>query len=387
MSVFLSKYMSMDLTTNIFNIVYNKTDLTAMNPFYVELLSAWDIVTEGKRHFHLDINDILLEPLFNNPHIKYKEKLLIFNSFIDSGIITVADIAYEVIPVLAIIEIIHKTYPTIDKSHISLAYAVILHSLPEEWKATIKSMDKNSEHQNYLYLETDNENINVSKFNVKLIYNMISKCFKMPTSIEKWNSLGYNIAWKPVWKAITYPDKSPEFIELDYKIAHNIIFTYKKLYKYNKATSKLCPVCMNVEEDLCHLFLYCDELQDLISILHELCIGIFQKTGFSLQQLKELLLFGCHIQIQNCSTEFFNTVLSIYRTTVFKRRTIVAANGKNINLVRCFNFYLRKFFEILLNQYRYQNRKSVFELKYIKNNKYLDLEDNILVFKYPLVNR
>ena len=291
MSVFLSKYMSMDLTTNIFNIVYNKTDLTAMNPFYAELLSAWDIVTEGKRHFHLDINDILLEPLFNNPHIKYKEKLLIFNSFIDSGIITVADIAYEVkpgfLPVLAIIEIIHEKYPNIDKSHISLAYAVILHSLPEEWKTTVKSMDKNNEHQNDLYLVTDKENINVSKFNVKLIYNiMISKCFKIPTSIEKWSSLGFNIVWKPVWKAITYPDKSPEFVELDFKIAHNIIFTYKKLYNYNKATSKHCPVCMNIEEDLCHLFLYCDELQDLIPILHELCIGIFQKTGFSLQQLK-----------------------------------------------------------------------------------------------------
>ena len=37
---------------------------------------------------------------------------------------------------------------------------------------------------------------------------------------------------------------------------------------------------MNVEEDLRQLFLYCDELHDLISLLHELCTGIFQKTGF-----------------------------------------------------------------------------------------------------------
>ena len=97
------------------------------------------------------------------------------------------------------------------------------------------------------------------------------------------------------------------------------------------------------------------------------------KDRVSLQQLKELLLFGCHIKIQNCS--------------VFKRRTVVAANGKTINLVRCFNFYLRTYTEILLNQYQYQNRKLVFVLKYIYfKNKYLYLEDNILVFKYPLVN-
>ena len=40
MSEFLSKYMNMNLTTNNFNIVYNASELTVINPFYAELLSA-----------------------------------------------------------------------------------------------------------------------------------------------------------------------------------------------------------------------------------------------------------------------------------------------------------------------------------------------------------
>ena len=238
-----------------------------------------------------------------------------------------------------------------------------------------------------MFLIHNNEIINTNKFTVKLIYLiLVSQNFKQPTCLEKWIDLGFNISWKPVWKFIHYYDKSNEFIELDFKIAHNIIFTYCKLYKYGKVLSSQCPVCMEDDEDLCHLFLYCDELYDLISILHEMCIGIFQKTGFSLHQLKRLLLFGCYVKIENCSKEFVNIILSIYRISVFKRRVIAESRGSNINLVCFFKHYMRQFFEYLFNQYRFQNRKHVFIDKYIKNNIFLQLRDDQLIFKYPLEN-
>ena len=84
----------MNLSYNIFNIIYNESALVKINPFYAEVLSAWDMVTNRK----LFLNHILYQPLFHNPFMNYKGKLLCFDSFIDSGVITVADITYEVIP-------------------------------------------------------------------------------------------------------------------------------------------------------------------------------------------------------------------------------------------------------------------------------------------------
>ena len=52
---------------------------------------------------------------------------------------------------------------------------------------------------------------------------------------------------------------------------------------------------------MCHLFLYCKELYDIIKIFQEMCIYMFKETGFSLEQLKRLLLFGCYVKIQSCS--------------------------------------------------------------------------------------
>ncbi len=46
MSEFLAKYMNMNLTFNIFNIVYNRSALEGINCFYAEVLSPWDLITK-----------------------------------------------------------------------------------------------------------------------------------------------------------------------------------------------------------------------------------------------------------------------------------------------------------------------------------------------------
>ena len=76
------------------------------------------------------------------------------------------------------------------------------------------------------------------------------------------------MSWKSVWKTIHSPGKSSDHINLEFKIAHNIILTYSKLFKYGLVPSRLCPVCLKEEEDIYHLFLYCDELDNLISVFN-----------------------------------------------------------------------------------------------------------------------
>ena len=103
MSEFLGRYIKMNTTHNIFNIVFNESDSTNINPFYAEVFLAWDSVTKCKCFLSLDLNDILSQPLFLNPLITHDNKLLSFIFFIESDIVTVADIAYEVVPVFCCI--------------------------------------------------------------------------------------------------------------------------------------------------------------------------------------------------------------------------------------------------------------------------------------------
>ena len=292
MSEFLGRYMKMNLTHNIFNIVFNESDLCNINPFYAEILRAWDSVTKRKRFLSANRNDILSQPLFHNPSITHNSKLLSFTSFIESDIVTVADIAYEVVPgflpVSAIVEIIKDKYPNMTKTEIVSVYNIILKALPDEWKEEILNNTITPSEVKNMFLINNNSITPTSKFTVKFIYTLlISDHFKPPTGIEKWNVIGFDIdPQEQVWKLVHFKDKTSEFVDLDFKITHNIIFTYSRLFKYGIVVSNQCPVCLKHEEDMCHLFLYCKELYDLIKIFQEMCTYIFKETGFTLEQLK-----------------------------------------------------------------------------------------------------
>ena len=83
---------------------------------------------------------------------------------------------------------------------------------------------------------------------------------------------------------------------------------------------------------------------------------------------------------------FLNMLLSVCRISVFKRRLTAHSRGININIVRLFHHYMRSYFNSLFNQYRFQNRINAFENKYIKNNTFLKIDTDQLIFKYPLEN-
>ena len=173
---------------------------------------AWDSVTKRKRFMSVDLNDVLFQPLFHNPSITYNSKVLSFISFIESGIVTVADIAYEVIPrvlpVSAIMEIVKDKYPNMAKTEIVLAYNIILKALPDEWKEEILNTTITPSEVKNMFLI--NNITHTSKFTIKLLYTyFISDHLKPPTGVEKWNTIGFDIAPKEqVWKLVHINDKT-----------------------------------------------------------------------------------------------------------------------------------------------------------------------------------
>ena len=80
----------MHMSHNVFNLVYNESELHNIKHFYAEILLAWDSVSKHECFSSLDLNETLSQPLFQNLLINYKGTLLCFIKFIESEIIHVA---------------------------------------------------------------------------------------------------------------------------------------------------------------------------------------------------------------------------------------------------------------------------------------------------------
>ena len=175
---------------------------------------------------------MLDQPLFHNPHVRYKDKVLCFQFLIDSGIVTLSDICYVYspgfLPLCAIIEIVHEKRYDISVTMIKNAYCVILQSLPQEWVDVITQNSSSivNTKQNSLSFPRDDGVVFSHSLTVKFSYGVfVQNIFVPPTSVQFWDIHCLNIDWKAVWKNVFNNDKAAEQIDLDFRICHNIIFT------------------------------------------------------------------------------------------------------------------------------------------------------------------
>ena len=96
---------------------------------------------------------------------------------------------------------------------------------------------------------------------------MRQKLFQPPVSNEYWEEkLNMEETIKLENRSIIIVlyelHKPPDIVELDFKLFHNAIFTYETLFKLGKTESNLCPICLTKCEEILHMFIKCEELQD-----------------------------------------------------------------------------------------------------------------------------
>ena len=387
---FISEYCHMSLKENIFCIVYNNRDLKYVNQFHAEVLSAWDEITCGSRDFPTEHVDIMEQPLFHNPHVRHQGKLLYFQFFVDSGIVTLSDLCYVYtpgfLPLSAVIEIVHEKRLDISSQLIKDAYFVILQSLPQEWVNIISrtSASQVNKKLKTLSFPTDDGVISSNNLTVKFSYRIFVQYLStVPKALDFWNSYCLSINWNLVWYNVFDNDKSAEQRDLDFRICHNVIFTKEKLFKFGMSDSSLCPVCQKDPEDILHMFVFCDELFECISIMKSLLTDIFKDTGYSFNDLVSYLLFGYQSKRKTPFHSYLNIVLSIYRVAVFKRRSICSLQGKSLNICNLFKAYVRQHFKLLSFHYHAKNCFESFRSKYISPVSFIEELDNSLNFKCP----
>jgi len=383
MNHFLSNYQNMGLTYETFSLIYEKISLNKVPLFYRELLEAWDTINLGERQMPMSLPDIYNQPLFSNPNIIKETKMLYFHVFIKCGITKIMDIVNQhtsgFVGHCKVYDRICTYYPKYDKQKAKELYNYVLYSMPNHWKDRINQTHCVQKTISIPEIIVGNTMIPASSFSSKICYDIFrSRKYQSPTSLPFIQSFGLNSNLN-LWKTIFGSYKSPDMINLDYKIAHGIVWTGEKLYRAKKSTTNVCQICSNEIEDLLHIFVECDHLESFHKFLSDIMTYFYRNKGFTIEDFNKWLLFG--VTESNSHTPFINIVLSSARIAIFKRRCLMNSKNKLIECRYLFDFYVRQHLECI---YRYWNSEKLDEFYHTIwiNNPYVKINNGKIAINW-----
>jgi len=380
---FLTKYANMGLSEQVFTLKISKQYMTNVPEIYKELLVTWSKL-ESDIIIKSDEPHIYAQPLFLNTNITCKSKELYFKAFVDAGIVTVSDITYEVIPGFlstdAICEIVQEKRDNLDVSDIKKNYSNLKECIPKHWIQYIADNPKCISEGENIYIVTKGVKVHVRDISMAMYKTILQHKDKQPQAITRWNEIYPNANFNlKFWKNVFLKEKTPDCIDIDFRIIHRIVFSMEKLYKFGKVPSDICLVCRIEKENFAHIFIHCSCLKTLHCELIKHIENLFRYADpqmLNKYDYHEILLFGLQSQIDNVNTFFLNILLSIARLCIYRRRFAVINSNARVDVVRLFRYATQKNIEYLINS-RYQNILS----KIFTNNPIIKLENNQVMFK------
>ncbi|CAG2185493.1 unnamed protein product [Mytilus edulis] len=340
---FVSKIYNMNLGLEVLFIQVPHCELKCLPIVYIEMLEARYILRQ-KSELKLSVENIYDQPLFRNPEIVLKDKSILWYDFINAGIITLKDICYEVktgfLPDCAIVEMIQNVFENANVKNVIDRYHCLICAIPDDWKQTVQSElhHRNAKRTIDISVIINHVPFELPLCTVKKLYNcLLDDICKDPCGVEMWKTL-FNIDdndLSQMWCNVNLFWKPAKFIELDYKILHNCIFTKSKFKRIGWSDDDLCDVCGSEIEDLLHMFINCDELLEFHNYLSELFVKLFENCDsdkISGVQSEHLLLFGLNWKMKGVNDSFVNFLLSTARYCIFRRRNIIMNGKTNVNL-------------------------------------------------------
>ena len=392
---FISKIQNLAAGMEIFLLQFKKVELQVLPQFYNEIFCAWYAIKEYIISVEKE-TDVFNYCLFFNPKVQRGNKLLNWKDFISAGITHVRDITYEVIPgflpVSCITEILQETNTDVNKTHVEKNYTELMLSIPEEWK---NHVDKNEYKRScfkpdFLILYRD-QRIVFHSGTVKVFYNLlVQKMFQEPVSNTYWKNK-FNLRdqgnivkrWETMWNSY----KTPDIIELDFKIFHNVIFTYEKLFKIGKTDTNKCPICILECEDILHLFIRCNELnnfKDNFVIFHlESLLKDCEDSVYNRLNFEEIFMTGLHHETKNVNAFFINYFMSICRLCIYRRRQIFLQSQKKLDVEKLSRYTLRHY--ISYHHYQLtvvQKKTNLFKKLFLSRNSLVKETEGILLFLF-----
>ncbi|CAG2243758.1 unnamed protein product [Mytilus edulis] len=393
MTYFLNKIHNTNLGVHCLFLLLQKKDCTNIPVFYREIIDAWQYF---KPYVDIDIRsvDIFNQPIFLNESIKVNGKCILWKQFLLAGITKLKHVAYEVVPGFlpfnAIYEMIENVDDNVDCNKLRQQYNSLLECIPNEWKKVILNETKpvNCDEVPLFIVNYNNKTKDFVCCKTKDFYGiLVDKCYIEPDAHQYWLE-SFNVQYVPfkfVWTSVHCYWKSPDCVQLDFKIVHNRIFTNLKLKRIKLSDSDICDSCKSEVEDLFHLFLKCHDLDVFHSYMFSFLCELLEKCKIDVlvnQGYRQMFLLGMTSTYTDVNTYFVNFVLSVARLCVFKRRQMIKNDVKKIDLTRFFRYTLKHYISYFHVYCKMVNKMNTFERNFLKNNCKIIEIDGVLIFNF-----
>uniref|UniRef100_A0A4W5LRK9 Reverse transcriptase domain-containing protein n=3 Tax=Hucho hucho TaxID=62062 RepID=A0A4W5LRK9_9TELE len=363
---------------------FKKEMLGNLPLFYREVFEAWGNFLPSISYECTILENILNQPIFLNPKIKYNEMMLFCKYFMRAGMRQIGDIVYEVIPGFlpfnAIYDNVIEVDDEISKTTVDNMYKKILGCIPGEWVALINNeVVKRARGLPVLYYENNGEKHVLSGLKVSMVYRKcILKEIKVPASEKVWLKVFVNIDVKSIWKNVNVKYNSIECEDNDFKLKHNRIFTNVVLHQINRNIKRECDICGVGVEHFMHFFIECSRLKDFHEFLKGLLVKHWGNEIINGMEWKRVFLFGLIVKSKVLNINLLNYVLSHARYAVRLRRNLGHYEGKIVSVEGFFRRILEKDVELL---YRYG--RGDFEKMFVWGSTFIGiLLNGKLVFNY-----
>ena len=390
-SYFLSKVDNLDLKENIVYVFLNSRQLKHLPLIYQEILIAYYRV-KSRLEFEFEVHHVYNIPIFCNPSITFNGKMLLFNNFINAGILQIRDICYEFIPGFltsgAIVEIIRQKYPDENANKIREDFNKILNSIPNSMKILLRSENTvNTEVLPKIKICYENgREINFMGVDTKNFYKLLLSFFwETPTAEKHWEELYPSINFTRLYSVANQNSLPPDCRCLNYRLAHRAIFTLEKLVKIGQTDDSTCKSCGLCKEDLVHLFVLCPGHRSIHEFLKDTLHNIFLNSSSELVNTlnyEQLILLGFLGSSKLINTYFLNFFLSVARLCIYRSRNLKVFHNKDIDAVRLFKYTLKKYIEYANTYYTMKNQRHLFNKYFLNKNALVKISNKTIVLHF-----
>ena len=257
--------------------------------------------------------------LWFNKHILIEKKSIFFRDFSDKGL----NFVYQLFDNKGNVKSWSNIKEEFGFNNIpNFKWQQLIYTLPPSWKKIIKETDNadNLLLPNH-HLIKKNTLTGIEKLNSRQLYSLLVYTHPFtPTSQKYLNELFKTdiFDWKQIYllpRLVTLDSYSRSF---QYKILNNVLYLNKKLFKFRKSTSRLCPFCKLFDETVLHLFYECNIT---LNLWNELVL--FFKNEFTLFDLTPQASFLGFLGFLNVDPELLlieNHLLLIFKIYIYNSK-------------------------------------------------------------------
>jgi hypothetical protein len=388
-SYFLRSVLNMELTHSCLYMSLANKHIQCLPVFYREMLTAWATVRDNIT-FTVDANFVYNQPLFLNANVQHNGKILLYPECVTAGVPLVRDIAYEFItgflPPLAVAEMVINDNPDLSIARVFTMLETIVASLPQQWIQVIDS--EIAPHTNCIHAEvlsSDDRTVDASPRSSQWYATLVTKAQRPPAAHAYWRSVYGDLPTTTLWRGVNFSFKTPECIDLDYRVCHNSIYTNQKLFDIGKVDSALCPVCKQQNEVLKHIFVKCTQLANAKQFIVETLETLFKDTlpnYTNTLSFEKLMLLGYLESRRDVNYYFVNYFLSIVRLCMHKRRLIAVMQDKIIPLKAFILHTLKVNIKYAYFYYTHRRQSEYFNRIFVDKNQFVTVVNNSIQYHF-----